>query len=125
MGLSDNQRAGDMKTAASNYDRSAAAAWIGCGLHCLHKSLIGCPLFVCSDVSMDNDRMQAMSDNFCIIEGRDSVKVRPSLLLQSQPCSFVPALMLPSRQPRPLQDVHVVLSQLRSFTCPLYGMIMF
>ena len=30
MGLSDNQRAGDMKTAASNYDRFAAAAWRGC-----------------------------------------------------------------------------------------------
>lgn len=47
MGLSDNQRAGDMKTAASNYDRSAAAAaWIGCGMHCLHKSPMAVHLFV-------------------------------------------------------------------------------
>ena len=37
-----------------------------------------------------------MSDNFCIIEGRDSVKVCYSMLLQFQPCSHVPTLMLPS-----------------------------
>ena len=59
-----------------------------------------------------------MSDNFCIIEGRDSVKVCASMLLQTRLCSSVPALDAPVFTASPCK-----MFKMSCISCvPLYAM---